>query len=1286
MAPPDLRQSLSDLIARRKLAGGEFSYVYIPGDEEVLGKKAVFKLLQNDETVFESFKSACKLPGETDLAFNSKVLKLITSLPFEDEKENTNIPAPKQASPAVTGQSTPRIPVRAPSPEKEKTPVKTILQSPGPKKELLSKMSLSKLVARRRLEGGEFSYVYIPLEKVIAGKKAVYNFLKNQTEEFNKLKKSCKEANESDEEFDSRMLKQILTVPYEKEVIETPTADKQDASEVGAKRKSDNSTNGENKKPKTDPVGSTRNVFVEVEIFKSNQVSAHLTQIGAIEDRPTNPRKFFRPLCSKKLLKLNDNVLEKLNMSKSGKNLTYKRFKTDKACTMDRQALVEFLNFLQSAKNSFKNLALYTYRKENFECLMNSLKFHGLGKRFMEIVTMMGTFEEIVKEKSLWPYLPLKSLGEVYLKAMGLSIQMKNPSCEDLAEFLMKTTSKLAQKHNFTLNDASKDVNFYTDLFKTFSVIKMPENTFSVINSISFVKNEKFLDHEPVTSRSASTSKVESKPPPKPQQQGEKSKVNTKVIKTPKKTEVMDIEEDIFTFETFSLEILYPVFCQPVLVKLGTMDENTKFIKFNLSKQLAKQAKANNWEILKDSAKVFWKNDIPYAFCTLCPILGNENRYKTEKVKMIDNISPGAVLGDYKALNKTDEEQRNFSTKVTVDLVITKNENDPGKFAVNKEPMTVLVKLMLKPGSLTSGNVKDFVLRPSDVLICQRSNIEGVRLVNKFISVDRKQAVPNRAKVVIEGDAAKILTNGQILGTATLFQNDIKLLFQKLTEQGEINSKFESSPSCAILQVQHKQKRPLKTMGASRLYAQGSNPVLVKLDQYESTRITSKFAKAFIQFSPEFSNIIDQNSKVLKIVKLTEEEAIVKVLWKKNIPYAFVDIKIPKVSNKMKQSIDFCDIVQNYELGSFAPLEFGEPLESNKVTMSICVDFTEKNCMVEGLPKLIKVYLKFKDAEIEKKKVLEEYFSIQKIYHSRIDILSVVFKPDHSDHLAPQKTATNDMKATLVVRSKDDTPVLLNAREVLADCHSVDPEENLLKFSVCGKKVTQPMPVAMSQMMNQEMEQLEMEQIQMMGQRRHGPMEHAGRMDSFEDQRYRPGRGGGREVGMGNRGSMMDGGGHTMRGSMMDGGRRPSGARNPMMDFDTGVDMDYMEYTDDLQNMAVAMDNRFKGGMRNPMFERGGEVKRGDGMNRGRGGVQSRLGNRGGPARGKSNFPPPPALGGRGEVANPLFDNLYEPQFKSNTGDLRNSLFEKARNKLNTEGPKRNSGQMMGPPKKTWSN
>ena len=134
------------------------------------------------------------------------------------------------------------------------------------------------------------------------------------------------------------------------------------------------------------------------------------------------------------------------------------------------------------------------------------------------------------------------------------------------------------------------------------------------------------MGNEPVTSRSASTSKVESKPPPKPVQQGEKSKVKPKPAK---KIEVMEIEEDNLNFETLGNEVIYPVFCQPMMVKLG--------------KQLNKQAKGNNWEILKDSAKVFWKNEIPYAFCHLCPVMANENRYRSEKVKMVDNISPGLL-------------------------------------------------------------------------------------------------------------------------------------------------------------------------------------------------------------------------------------------------------------------------------------------------------------------------------------------------------------------------------------------------------------------------------------------------------------------------------------------------------------------------------------------------------------------------------------------------------------------------------------------------------------------
>ena len=55
----------------------------------------------------------------------------------------------------------------------------------------------------------------------------------------------------------------------------------------------------------------------------------------------------------------------------------------------------------------------------------------------------METSEEMGKEKAMWTYVPLKLLNDVYLKTMALTVPMENSSCEDLAEFLMKTLTKL---------------------------------------------------------------------------------------------------------------------------------------------------------------------------------------------------------------------------------------------------------------------------------------------------------------------------------------------------------------------------------------------------------------------------------------------------------------------------------------------------------------------------------------------------------------------------------------------------------------------------------------------------------------------------------------------------------------------------------------------------------------------------------------------------------------------------------------------------------------------------
>ena len=54
------------------------------------------------------------------------------------------------------------------------------------------------------------------------------------------------------------------------------------------------------------------------------------------------------------LSKLNDNVLDKLGMNRNGKTITYKRFKSEIACTMDRQALVYLSPFFRLQKTIFR--------------------------------------------------------------------------------------------------------------------------------------------------------------------------------------------------------------------------------------------------------------------------------------------------------------------------------------------------------------------------------------------------------------------------------------------------------------------------------------------------------------------------------------------------------------------------------------------------------------------------------------------------------------------------------------------------------------------------------------------------------------------------------------------------------------------------------------------------------------------------------------------------------------------------------------------------------------------
>ena len=103
------------------------------------------------------------------------------------------------------------------------------------------------------------------------------------------------------------------------------------------------------------------------------------------------------------------------------------------------------------------------------------------------------------------------------------------------------------------------------------------------------------------------------------------------------------------------------------------MDENKKFIKLSLSPQ---RVRGSSFELLKDSSKVFWRNETPYAFCNLCPEIATDVEYRPLKAKTVDTLRAGQTLGTYKALNRTDEDQRYLSTKVQVDIVVTRAGNE----------------------------------------------------------------------------------------------------------------------------------------------------------------------------------------------------------------------------------------------------------------------------------------------------------------------------------------------------------------------------------------------------------------------------------------------------------------------------------------------------------------------------------------------------------------------------------------------------------------------------------
>ena len=83
----DAKQELSKVIARRRLEGGEFSYVLKLGGEPLTGKKAVYtKFKDLQPVVFQNIREICSLTDESENAFDTRMLKLVPQLPFEEDE------------------------------------------------------------------------------------------------------------------------------------------------------------------------------------------------------------------------------------------------------------------------------------------------------------------------------------------------------------------------------------------------------------------------------------------------------------------------------------------------------------------------------------------------------------------------------------------------------------------------------------------------------------------------------------------------------------------------------------------------------------------------------------------------------------------------------------------------------------------------------------------------------------------------------------------------------------------------------------------------------------------------------------------------------------------------------------------------------------------------------------------------------------------------------------------------------------------------------------------------
>ena len=92
------------------------------------------------------------------------------------------------------------------------------------------KLALSKYIVRRKLEGGEFVYVYRPKQQSVSGKKSVLTILTSDEKTFSKLRDECERMEDDGNSFEAEILKVIPQLPFETEAQakEKPSQDAHD--------------------------------------------------------------------------------------------------------------------------------------------------------------------------------------------------------------------------------------------------------------------------------------------------------------------------------------------------------------------------------------------------------------------------------------------------------------------------------------------------------------------------------------------------------------------------------------------------------------------------------------------------------------------------------------------------------------------------------------------------------------------------------------------------------------------------------------------------------------------------------------------------------------------------------------------------------------------------------------------------------------------------------------------------------------------------------------------------